>query len=215
MGAVDAQFHVAVGFEHGFHAPPLFELVRGGGGVVFRHKAGVPVGDPVGAEEPPCDGDGIGGGVHLFDQMADMAAPAFDGQEFIRIHRQNPVTVGDIGVLGGQHQRVGLGLFAFGDVIAEMFDPAQFLKPDQHVIGAVTTVVGVDTDVIEADVFVIGDPFHKAVAFVLHHRQDRKLMFRHQLRPRRSNLVECVTFIPALVPRLALIFRIRPGLAAA
>ena len=167
-----------IGTEQGFNAPSFFKFVGRRAGVHFGHQSRVPIGDTARAKEPPSDRHRLGFVWDVFDQILNASFAAFDGQEFIRVHGQNPFAVHHLFVLGGQRQRVRLWFFAFGNVVAEMFTPAQFLKADQHIVGAVAAVVGVNANVIETDVIVERDPFYQRMAFVLHHRKNCIFMFR-------------------------------------
>ena len=114
-------------------------------------------------------------GGHAFDHVVDPAAPDLDGQEFIRVHHQNPFGIHDFFVGRGKGQRVRLGLFAFGHIVFKMLHPTNFLQTHQHRVCAVATVVDVNADFIETDVLVVRDPFDKRMAFVLHHPSSTKL----------------------------------------
>ena len=67
-------------------------------------------------------------------------------------------------------QRRGLGFDPFGDDIGAVVAKAQFLEPDQHLVGAVGAVVGIDEDIGEPHGKVMGKPFQKERRLVLHHR---------------------------------------------
>ena len=149
LGPMDAQFPiVGVKFEQGFHAPPLVPGWRGGHQVLFGHGITRPVHHAPRPKDPPRHHDAIGilrPGRR--DQIVQRAIAIADRHELIGVKHHDPVRILYHRFVLRMVQRRGLRAQAVRNHIAAVMGQTQLLQPDQHVIGAVRTIVRIDQQV--------------------------------------------------------------------
>ena len=179
-GAVDAEFQVRIGLEERLDPPAAPEIRGRATGELRQDRVGGPCRDLVRAHHAPIGGDALGPRGAGGEEGCERAVACPDVQEFVGVDGQEPVGVEQGAVFLGQRQGMGLGFLARRHRVRAVSAEAHGVQPVEHRVGAVAAVVGIDPDGIEADQPVIGEPFQKAGAFVLHHGEDRGLGHRSQ-----------------------------------
>ena len=119
------------------------------------------------AEHPPGERDrsGLGQGRQ---QRRQGAVTRVDVHEFIDIEKHHPIRLRLQRVTIRRFQRRPLRAFLPGAGIVHMGQPAQRVQPVEHRIRAVLAIIGKHQKVGEAHSPVLGEPFQKESALVLH-----------------------------------------------
>ena len=173
--AMDSDFpFVRVKLEQRLDAPALVPRWRCRIEVLFGHRIAGPVDHIARAEDAPGDHDPIGIPCRV-QHRVQRAVAIVDAEKFIGIEHQDPVGLGDFGFGLRVFHRRWLRLHPFGDVVAPVVAQTQLFKPDQHVIGAVGTIIRVNEYLGEPHGKVMGVPLQQEWCLVLHHRDGQQL----------------------------------------
>jgi hypothetical protein len=102
------------------------------------------------------------------NQSIDAAITHMDIQEFIGAYDQH--SIGAAHEVGFTSARIGgaLWVHAWAKRVVVMFDHAHLIQTVQDQVRAIRAIVSKDTEFIDANGFVIGQPFQQVRAFVLH-----------------------------------------------